>query len=103
LRDPETGVEELDVTTPREVERHLERVGSAADPGAGVARVFRLDDLDESERDALGDLATEYPGVTVAVGETAALVLGTDAALGGFTDETSPALGERLAAIERAL
>jgi dihydropteroate synthase len=103
LRDPEAGVEELDVTTPREVERHLERVGSAADPGAGVARVFRLDDLDESERDALGDLATEYPGVTVAVGETAALVLGTDAALGGFTNETSPALGERLAAIECAL
>jgi dihydropteroate synthase len=101
--DRGAGVEELDVTTQREVQRHLDRIGSVADPGAGVARAFEFADLERPERVALGELATDYPGVTVAVGEDAGLLLGTVATLRGVVDNAPPALADRLAAVEDAL
>jgi dihydropteroate synthase len=79
-------VEELDVTTPREATRHLERVGGdeAAAPSA-VVRVFELSGLSDVGRAAL-DEAAESTGVTLAAGTDGTLVMGTPRALRSFVD-----------------
>ncbi|WP_435195078.1 dihydropteroate synthase [Natronomonas sp. EA1] len=73
-------VEELDVTTPKEAERHLDRVGGEADPEGAVTRTFAVE-LAPTARDRLATLATEIPGVTVAAGEAGTLLFGTVAGL----------------------
>jgi len=54
----DVAVEELDVTTVREMERHLDRiVGTATAARRGVVRVFELSGLSPAERDTLADAA----------------------------------------------
>ena len=74
-------VEELDVTTVREAERHLDRLGlgPAAAPGS-VARAFEVSGLEPAGVDTLERAAAEA-GVTVAAGADAAFVAGTAAGL----------------------
>ena len=82
LRDPEAGVEELDVTTPEEVERHLTRLGSERSYAAdATTRVFELSGLDERAREQLRTQAGTY-GASVAEGAGENLLLfGTVGAL----------------------
>jgi len=116
VRDPAAGVEELDVTTPGEAARHLDRAGAEADPAAAVARTFELD-LDPAARETLADLVTDRPGVTVAGGseggrtdagsedgdDGGTLLIGTVATLRGLIEEPAPELADQFAAIERGL
>jgi hypothetical protein len=122
VRDPAAGVEELDVTTPGEAARHLDRTGAEADPAAAVARTFELD-LDPAARETLADLVTDRPGVTVAGGsggertdagvdaecsdekgdERGTLLIGTIATLRGLIEEPAPELADQFAAVERGL
>ncbi|MFO7832686.1 MAG: dihydropteroate synthase [Halohasta sp.] len=59
-------VEELDVTTPQEARRHLDRLGATEDSEAvvdrSVTRVFELSGMDASDRDRLA-AASEAAGV----------------------------------------
>ncbi|MDQ2053644.1 dihydropteroate synthase [Halobellus sp. H-GB7] len=68
----DVSIEELDVTTPREAERHLDRVG-VADAEAvstdSVVRVFELDSLSDADVGALSTVAAER-GATVVSGAT---------------------------------
>ena len=92
MRDPATGVEELDVQTPGDAARHLDRVSASADPEAAVSRVFELGDLSDTERDTLDSLAAECPAVRVADGEDGTLLFGTVAALRAIAaDADAPA------------
>ncbi len=103
LRDRDAGVEELDVTTPREAARHLDRTGADADPAAAVMRVFELADLSAGERDALGSLVATHPGVEVAEGPTETLLFGSVASLRSLAaDVEHDALAARLAAVRAA-
>jgi dihydropteroate synthase len=90
-------IEELDVTTPREAERHLDRVGAsdvtgsdAVDPGTvsgdAVINVFELDGLPDGDVDTLSAAATDagvtvVPGATAGSGGRSVLVFGTPRAL----------------------
>ncbi len=91
----DVSVEELDVTTPREAERHLDRVGGVTGPDAGdaasvsgdaVVRVFELEGLSEADVGSLS-AAASGAGVTVVSGAgsdgtgRSALVFGTPRAL----------------------
>ncbi|WP_254543957.1 dihydropteroate synthase [Halomarina pelagica] len=70
VRDGAVGVEELDVTTPGEAARHLDRVG--ADPDRGddaVTRTFEVTGLAAAERERLAALTAD---------STAEFVPGTD-------------------------
>jgi dihydropteroate synthase len=53
VRDDAVSVEELDVRTARELDRHLERVEGAGDPGRGIARAFALHGLSPDGRESL--------------------------------------------------
>jgi dihydropteroate synthase len=78
LRDHRTGdvgIEELDVTTTREAERHLERIGGSSESAGGesdpraasataVVRVFELTGLSDGDVGILSTAAAEV-GVTV--------------------------------------
>jgi dihydropteroate synthase len=89
--DGDVTVEELDVTTDRELARHLARLGDDGTAGNGTTRVFELGGLSPAERDRLAD-AARGTGATVAgdvtdgrrllVGTAAAIVAVADAALG---------------------
>jgi len=97
----DVAVEELDVTTPREAERHLDRVAvdevtgsDATDPAAlsrdAVVRVFELDGLSDGDVGALSVAAADT-GVTVVSGAPGegtdgrpALVFGTPRSLAGL-------------------
>jgi dihydropteroate synthase len=104
LRDTDAGVEELDVTTPREAGRHLDHAGADADPEATVTRVFELAELSSAEADALGSLVATHAGVDVAAGPDGTLLFGSVAALRRLTQDVDhAALGARLAAIRAAL
>jgi len=87
VRDPEVGVEELDVTTPREAHRHLDRLGAATEYAEDAAiRVFEVSGLAPDERTRLREQAETY-GVTVADGtDGVALLFGTLGALRRFED-----------------
>jgi len=98
-RDETVGVEELDVQTPGDASRHLDRIDADADPETAVTRVFEFTDLDAAERDALASLETTVPGVEIARGETGALVFGTVAALRAASREADGRLSARLNAV----
>jgi dihydropteroate synthase len=87
LRRPDIGVEELDVTTAREFERHLDRLDADADPREGVVRVFEVTGLAETTRARVAEAAGEA-GATLAVGADggAALLFGTADALVGTAE-----------------
>jgi len=77
-------VEELDVTTAREAERHaaaLDAEPSVA--GHAAVRTFAVDGLDDEARSDLSALAAET-GNHYAVGAGADLLVGTDASLGAL-------------------
>ncbi|WP_136715664.1 dihydropteroate synthase [Halorientalis salina] len=75
LRDADAGVEELDVSTTGEVERHAERLGvDASYPEDAVCKVFELSGLDAAARDQLRTQAGTY-GATVAEGTGDRLLL----------------------------
>jgi len=75
------GVEELDVTTAREADRHLERLGLAGEAAGGsVARAFALSGLDPGGRDRLIAAAEGTGATAVADGERGFLA-GTAASL----------------------
>ena len=117
----DVAVEELDVTTPREAERHLDRVGTgdtagsdavdaAAVSGDAVVRVFELSGVPDADVGSLSAAASDA-GVTVVSGVAddgggrSVLVFGTsralsdlDAAAGG-----SDALEGALETIESAV
>jgi dihydropteroate synthase len=90
----DVSVEELDVTTPREAERHLDRVGvgdvagsdAASIAGDAVVRVFEFDGVSDADVGALAAAATDAD-VTVVSGEPgddggrSVLVFGTSRAL----------------------
>jgi dihydropteroate synthase len=81
VREGDLGVEELDVTTDREVERHAARLGvDDAIVCEAVVRVFELSGLDAGERDALAAAADEH-GARLRAGEDGTLLVGTAAAL----------------------
>jgi dihydropteroate synthase len=104
FRDTDAGVEELDVTTPREVARHLDRTGADGDPEDGVTRVFEFSGLSAAAADALESLAAAHDGVTVAVGPDGTLLFGSVAALRRLArDDVPDVLDARLAAIRAAL
>ncbi|MFB6108869.1 MAG: dihydropteroate synthase [Haloplanus sp.] len=76
-------VSELDVTTPAELRRHVDRVGGdAATADRGVVRVFELDGLTVADRDALV-AAAEDTDVTV-TGDASLLLFGTPESLSTF-------------------
>ncbi|MFD1587350.1 dihydropteroate synthase [Halorientalis brevis] len=87
LRDPDAGVEELDVTTVRESQRHVERLGiDDAYAEDTTIRVFELSDLDDAACDRLAAQAGTY-GATVAAGTgDEVLLFGTVGALARLTD-----------------
>ena len=90
----DVAVEELDVTTPREAERHLDRVGSGdtagsdavAASGDTVVRVFELSGVSDADVGSLSAAASDA-GVTVVSGVPgdsdgrSVLVFGTSRAL----------------------
>lgn len=77
FRNRQIGIEELDVRTPRETERHLERIGAdAACSDQSVIRAFELSELSREDHKRITEL-TEATGVTCAVGEEGGLLMGT--------------------------
>jgi dihydropteroate synthase len=75
--------EELDVTTPGEACRHLDRIGATRDAAdAAVTRVFEFDGLDSTSTATLA-AAAETAGATLVAGSdgTGALLVGTPATL----------------------
>ncbi|GAB6862074.1 dihydropteroate synthase [Haloplanus litoreus] len=102
--DGDVTVEQLDVTTTREMGRHLDGVGGDRSAvSRGVTRVFELAGLSPTERETLLDAARGTP-VTVAGGETdRRLVAGTPVDLSALAEAAtgrSDALDRALAAIE---
>ncbi|QIB74729.1 dihydropteroate synthase [Halogeometricum borinquense] len=105
-------VEELDVTTPREVERHLDRLGvesPASIATEAVVHVFELDGLSDGDVRTLAAAAGDA-GATVARGTTAdgadghrVLLLGTARALCetvAFSEGESESLATALQSVE---
>ena len=74
-------VEELDVTSPGEAGRHLDRTAASADPERATTRVFELRGLNGPTRDRLATLAADHPAVTLAAGQQGTLLFGTVAGL----------------------
>ena len=92
----EGAIEELDVTTTREADRHLDRLGGDPDTAADtVTRVFELSGFSPETRDAL-TAATAGTAVRFVTGDRtdAALLFGTPGAirsLAGAIEDTNPA------------
>lgn len=88
-------VEELDATTPREVGRHLERIGAdEAVTDSATTRVFELSGLTVEERELLANAVTETSATTAgsavfAPGERAALLAGSQHALAAVKQQIS--------------
>ncbi|RDI72951.1 dihydropteroate synthase [Halopelagius longus] len=75
-------VEELDATTPREVERHLERLGVEDDvTGDAVVRVFELDGLSAADERTVAAAASDGGATFVRGSDGGALLFGTPDAL----------------------
>jgi Dihydropteroate synthase (EC 2.5.1.15) len=72
VRDPEAGVEELDVTAVGEAERQFDAVDGDADPGAAVARSFSLA-LPADARDRLQTAASNHNLVVTGTGDRVVL------------------------------
>jgi len=110
----EVAVEELDVTTAREMGRHLDRLGGAsgrsdAEAAArrGVVRVFELGGLSPAERETLADAVRSTPVILVGdAGDGRRLLAGTPADLDSVVETASgrstaldpalSAIGERI-------
>ncbi|WP_148414275.1 dihydropteroate synthase [Haloferax sp. KTX1] len=106
VREPgDVSVEELDVTTPGEAARHLDRVGATREVAAeSVTRVFELEGLGAGDREAL-EAAASDAGAVLAAGDTGALLVGTPAALARLSTlvtDASDALESALETVERA-
>ena len=106
VREPgDVSVEELDVTTPGEAARHLDRVGANREVAAeSVTRVFELEGLGADDREALA-AAVGDAGAALAGGDTGALLVGTPAALArlsALVTDASDALEAALETVERA-
>ncbi|CQR49731.1 MULTISPECIES: dihydropteroate synthase [Haloferax] len=106
VREPgDVSVEELDVTTPGEAARHLDRVGANREVAAeSVTRVFELEGLGADDREALAAAAGDA-GAVLAGGDTGALLVGTPAALArlsALVTDASDALESALETVERA-
>ncbi|MFC7128045.1 dihydropteroate synthase [Haloferax chudinovii] len=106
VREPgDVSVEELDVTTPGEAARHLDRVGANREVAAeSVTRVFELEGLGADDREALA-AAVGDAGAVLAGGDTGALLVGTPAALArlsALVTDASDALEAALETVERA-
>ncbi|WP_251330297.1 dihydropteroate synthase [Haloplanus pelagicus] len=103
--DAEVTVEQLDVTTVREMGRHLDRLGGddAADR-RGTIRVFELGGLSPSERDALAAATRGTPAtVAGAADDDRRLLAGTPADLSTVVEAAtgrSDALDRALAAVD---
>ncbi|MEA5387175.1 dihydropteroate synthase [Haloarculaceae archaeon H-GB11] len=92
LRDDEIGVEQLDVVTPGDAARHLERVDGDLDPGETVLHTYECTGLDAEARATLEVVAPNH-GVAVAGTGKSILLVGTPAAFRRFgheTDATTP-------------
>jgi len=102
LCDPGVGVEELDVTTVREAERHLDRVGADADvAGAAVTRAFELTGLDGDAAAGFAAVA-EAHGAAYGHGERSGILLGSPPALRAVLDDPDLPAGAA-AALERTV
>jgi len=88
VRDPEVGVEELDVTTLGEARRQLADTAGDVDPGRVVGRVFALEGLSSEARTSLSAAAEDGEAVVASAGETV-LVGGTVSALRSACDRAS--------------
>ncbi|REA01357.1 dihydropteroate synthase [Haloferax sp. Atlit-6N] len=106
VREPgDVSVEELDVTTPGEAARHLDRVGANREVAAeSVTRVFELEGLGADDRESLAAAAGDA-GAVLAAGDTGALLVGSPAALARLptlVTDASDALEAALETVERA-
>jgi dihydropteroate synthase len=98
------GVEELDVTTTREADRHLERLGANPDAASeAVSRVFELSGLSPEDRGALRAASADTGVVFVEADDPGrGLLFGTSGALSALEtvgSGVSAALDDALAAI----
>ena len=108
LRDEAVGVEELDVTTPGEVGRHLDRVGASDDHAdRAVVRTFELTGLAASDDETLAAVLGAGAGFAPAEDGGDGLLYGTPAALRSAAtavgDSGSERLREALAAVRADL
>jgi len=110
LRRPDLGVEELDVTTTGEADRHFERIGAGADPAETVGRTFELRGFDPGDRETLAATARTAGATLVDPapgggdgGESTAILHGTPAALARTAAGLDEADDERLVAAARAI
>ncbi|MGB9955687.1 dihydropteroate synthase [Haloferax prahovense] len=106
VREPgDVSVEELDVTTPGEAARHLDRVGANREVATeSVTRVFELEGLGPDDRESLAAAAGDA-GAVLAAGDTGALLVGSPAALARLptlVTDASDALEAALQTVERA-
>jgi dihydropteroate synthase len=107
--DGEAGVEELDVTTPREVGRHLDRLGAdGAHADRAVVRTFELTGLEAGDDEVLGPVLGPAAGFAPAADGSGGLLYGTPAALEAAADEVtgdhgSASLRDALLAVRSAL
>jgi dihydropteroate synthase len=102
VRNPEAGVEELDVTAVGEARRQFEAVDGDADPGRGVARSFTLA-LPAESRERLWTAVEGHDVVVTGTGDRVVLA-GTVAALRGLADSVAepPALAAALDGVREA-
>jgi dihydropteroate synthase len=102
----DVAVEELDVTTVREVGRHLARIGADGDAARdGVVRAFEVGGLTPEAVGALRAAAVDH-GVTVAAGEDGRTIcLGTPRGYAGLVDaaDVPEPVADALSRIDRVL
>ena len=89
------GVEELDVTTPGELDRHLDRLGGEAASTVGATRVYELDGLPSAAVGALqaaaaGTTASVAPDGSPAADTRSTLLIGTPAGLRSLAATATP-------------
>lgn len=90
LRNEEMGIEELDVRTAREIERHFERIGAETDASrTGTMETFELSGLTPDGRAHLSVLASAHSATFVhGEHEATGILAGTPAALGAIAEES---------------
>jgi dihydropteroate synthase len=109
LRDEDSGVEELDVTTTREAERHLDRIGADTEHAdAAVVHTFELTRLEAGDDEALAGVLDAAAGFAPAEDGNGGLLYGTPASLRAAADAVdggpgSARLVEALAAVRSEL
>jgi dihydropteroate synthase len=107
--DGEAGVEELDVTTPREVGRHLDRLGAdGTHADRALVRTFELTGLEAGDDEALATALGPAAGFAPAADGSGGLLYGTPESLraaadGVAGDHGSASLRDALAAVRSSL